>query len=357
MSYSGGLKAAARSNDGSFEARTASSSQEHPAEMAAQLELQPLTEEQHVHDQHGEDQYQDKGPYCVCNGPEVGFMIGCEGGCDGWFHGDCVSIVKEDEDILDYFVCPACTTYTTKKTVWKTCEGKGLAVVKDAALAYDDMLKMWQAERSAEAAAAAAAKQRASKTHHIPRVRIDGTGPQSLPLPQKKPEKSPTQAITRATQLGLRQHDPPAQVSGFSRSPLHFEDDANDKEKDKNEDQEYTAEEEVHSSSSEVEAASSEKGLFVGSSSEDEFEDEEMEPNTDVRANQFRLSTFEMKALRAGGLFAEDSGVEEDEDDYSDIDIEKLMNYSRLGPEAIEQTFAHRLAKEAMEKKLFGSKG
>lgn len=357
MSYSGALEAAVRSSDGPFEARSASSSPERPVENAAQLELQPLTEEQHVHDHQDEDKYWDEGPYCICDGPEVGWMIACEGGCDGWFHGDCVSIEGKDEDILEHFVCPACTTYTTKKTVWKTHEGRGVAAVKEAALAYDDMLKMWQVERSAEAAAAVELKQSASRQHRIPRIRIDGTASQSLPLPQKKPGKSPTQAMTRATQLGLRQHESPAQASGFSRSPLHFEDDTNDKDKDKNEDQEYAVEEEMHSSSSEVEATSSEKGLFVGSSSEDGFEDEEMETNTEVRANQFRLSALEIKALRAGGLFAENSGVEEDDDDYGDIDIEKLMNYSRLGPEAIEQTSAHRLAKEAMEKKLFGSKG
>ena len=355
MSYSRGLEAAARSSDGPFEARTESPSQEHPAEMTAQLELQLLTEEQHVHDRQDENEYEDEGPYCICNGPEVGWMIACEGGCDGWFHGDCVSIEEKDEDILEHFVCPACTTYTTKKTVWKTYEGRGVAAVKEAALAYDDMLKMWQMERSAEAAAAAAVKQSASKKHRIPRMRIDGTGSQFLPLPQKKPEKSPTQAMTRATQLGLRQHEPSVQVSGFSRSPLHFEDDANNK--DKNDDQEYTVEEEMHSSSSEVEADSSEKGLFVGSSSEAGFEDEEMETNIEVRANQFRLSALEIKALRAGGLFAQDSGAEEDEDDYGDVDIEKLMNYSRLGPEAIEQTFAHRLVKQTTEQRLFGRQG
>ncbi|KAH0057375.1 hypothetical protein KCU86_g4327, partial [Aureobasidium melanogenum] len=35
----------------------------------------------------------DTDLYCICRKPDTGtFMIGCDGGCDDWFHGKCVNI-------------------------------------------------------------------------------------------------------------------------------------------------------------------------------------------------------------------------------------------------------------------------
>ena len=31
---------------------------------------------------------------CICNGPYHGSMVGCDGGCDNWFHFACVGITR-----------------------------------------------------------------------------------------------------------------------------------------------------------------------------------------------------------------------------------------------------------------------
>lgn len=31
-------------------------------------------------------------------------MIGCDG-CDDWFHGECVHLRQEDEDLVDQYFC------------------------------------------------------------------------------------------------------------------------------------------------------------------------------------------------------------------------------------------------------------
>ena len=31
---------------------------------------------------------------CICNGPYQGSMVGCDGGCDNWFHFACVGITR-----------------------------------------------------------------------------------------------------------------------------------------------------------------------------------------------------------------------------------------------------------------------
>ncbi|GAB5360907.1 hypothetical protein AAMO2058_000668000 [Amorphochlora amoebiformis] len=47
--------------------------------------------------------------YCVCQSPYVEgeFMIGCEGGCEDWFHPKCVGIAKDQ--IPESYVCSACS--------------------------------------------------------------------------------------------------------------------------------------------------------------------------------------------------------------------------------------------------------
>lgn len=39
-----------------------------------------------------EGEIEDDAVYCICRKVESGFMVGCEGGCDDWFHGKCVNI-------------------------------------------------------------------------------------------------------------------------------------------------------------------------------------------------------------------------------------------------------------------------
>lgn len=32
-------------------------------------------------------------------------MIACDGGCEDWFHGSCVNVAQEDEDLIDRYIC------------------------------------------------------------------------------------------------------------------------------------------------------------------------------------------------------------------------------------------------------------
>jgi COMPASS component SPP1 len=57
--------------------------------------------------------------FCICRkGDNHTWMIACDGGCDEWYHGNCVSIRERDGDLIDKYICPRCTRsdYTT---TWK----------------------------------------------------------------------------------------------------------------------------------------------------------------------------------------------------------------------------------------------
>ena len=66
--------------------------------------------------------------YCICRKPDNGtFMIGCDGTCDDWFHGKCVGIPEKDKNLIDKYVCPACTKPGQGlQTTWKrSCRRAG----------------------------------------------------------------------------------------------------------------------------------------------------------------------------------------------------------------------------------------
>lgn len=52
----------------------------------------------------------NKNTYCLCGGPEHGFMIRCDT-CDEWYHGPCVNITKELADTMQFYYCPACQEF------------------------------------------------------------------------------------------------------------------------------------------------------------------------------------------------------------------------------------------------------
>lgn len=44
--------------------------------------------------------------FCICRRPDNHtWMIGCDGGCEDWFHGKCVDIDRRDADLIDKYIC------------------------------------------------------------------------------------------------------------------------------------------------------------------------------------------------------------------------------------------------------------
>ena len=57
--------------------------------------------------------------FCICRkGDNHTWMIACDGGCDEWYHGNCVNIRERDGDLIDKYVCPRCTKVGFQ-TTWK----------------------------------------------------------------------------------------------------------------------------------------------------------------------------------------------------------------------------------------------
>ncbi|KAI9750063.1 MAG: hypothetical protein M4579_006615 [Chaenotheca gracillima] len=65
--------------------------------------------------------------FCICRRPDNHtWMIGCDGGCEDWFHGACVDIEEEDGDLIDKYICPNCAQEGKGNTTWKPmCRLKG----------------------------------------------------------------------------------------------------------------------------------------------------------------------------------------------------------------------------------------
>jgi COMPASS component SPP1 len=73
----------------------------------------------HASDDDG-DSSEDHNLYCLCKKPDNHrWMIGCDGGCDDWFHGDCVNMKQADEELVDRFICPLCEEVGRGVTTWK----------------------------------------------------------------------------------------------------------------------------------------------------------------------------------------------------------------------------------------------
>jgi COMPASS component SPP1 len=70
---------------------------------------------------------EDDTLYCICRKPDNHkWMIGCDGGCDDWFHGSCVNMQQADEDLVDKFICPNCEAAGRGETTWKPmCRRQG----------------------------------------------------------------------------------------------------------------------------------------------------------------------------------------------------------------------------------------
>lgn len=63
--------------------------------------------------------------FCICRkGDNHTWMIACDGGCDEWFHGNCVNIKERDGELIDKYICPTCTKPGLQTTWKRRCRRK-----------------------------------------------------------------------------------------------------------------------------------------------------------------------------------------------------------------------------------------
>lgn len=68
----------------------------------------------------GDENEDENEVFCICRkGDNHTWMIGCDGGCEDWFHGKCVNIQERDGDLIDKYICPACEDRGQGQTTWK----------------------------------------------------------------------------------------------------------------------------------------------------------------------------------------------------------------------------------------------
>lgn len=56
----------------------------------------------------GEDESEEDpdAVFCICRRPDNHtWMIGCDGGCEDWFHGKCVNIHPRDAELIEQYIC------------------------------------------------------------------------------------------------------------------------------------------------------------------------------------------------------------------------------------------------------------
>ncbi|KAM3418907.1 hypothetical protein BST61_g4866 [Cercospora zeina] len=91
-----------------------------PAPSTRSYSADPQDEQDDDDDVDDEGRSQDGDLYCICRKPDSGeFMIGCDGTCDDWFHGKCVGVAEKDKNLIDKYICPACTSAGVGRTTWK----------------------------------------------------------------------------------------------------------------------------------------------------------------------------------------------------------------------------------------------
>lgn len=63
--------------------------------------------------------------FCICRkGDNHTWMIACDGGCDEWFHGNCVNIRERDGELIDKYICPTCVRPGLQTTWKRMCRRK-----------------------------------------------------------------------------------------------------------------------------------------------------------------------------------------------------------------------------------------
>ncbi|KEF58586.1 uncharacterized protein A1O9_06512 [Exophiala aquamarina CBS 119918] len=63
--------------------------------------------------------------FCICRkGDNHTWMIACDGGCEEWFHGNCVNIRERDGELIDKYICPTCMKPGLHTTWKRMCRRK-----------------------------------------------------------------------------------------------------------------------------------------------------------------------------------------------------------------------------------------
>ncbi|KAF1843199.1 uncharacterized protein K460DRAFT_378397 [Cucurbitaria berberidis CBS 394.84] len=114
---------------------------------------------------------EDHNLYCLCRKPDNHrWMIGCDGGCDDWFHGDCINMKQSEEALVDRFICPNCEENGKGTTTWKPmCRRDGCRrparLIKDKESKYcsDDCGVLFMSEQLQRTAGANGTKDRSKK--------------------------------------------------------------------------------------------------------------------------------------------------------------------------------------------------
>lgn len=65
--------------------------------------------------------------FCTCQTPydDSRFYVGCDGGCEGWFHPQCVGITQAEAEKLATYICPECKKKEKDKEDEKTVSQSG----------------------------------------------------------------------------------------------------------------------------------------------------------------------------------------------------------------------------------------
>lgn len=66
----------------------------------------PSFRRSNTREQDGDEGDEDETLFCVCRKPDDHtYMIGCDGGCEDWFHGRCVHINEKNGKLVDKYIC------------------------------------------------------------------------------------------------------------------------------------------------------------------------------------------------------------------------------------------------------------
>ncbi|KAL4810330.1 hypothetical protein BDV18DRAFT_130778 [Aspergillus unguis] len=76
--------------------------------------------EEEDEDEEDESEEDPDAVFCICRKPDNHtWMIGCDGGCEDWFHGKCVNIHPRDAELIEQYICPNCNANGKGCTLWK----------------------------------------------------------------------------------------------------------------------------------------------------------------------------------------------------------------------------------------------